>query len=64
MKKYRVKFEDGKYYPQVKGWIFWNDIEDDYMYDSGIISFAELQGAKDYLKSIKEEPKVKYYYDC
>jgi hypothetical protein len=63
MKKYRIMYKDRKYYPQLKGWFFWSYIEDDYMYGTGIIYFADLQNAKDYIKSKHryEEPKV---YHC
>lgn len=63
MKKYRIKFEDGKYYPQVKGWIFWNYISDGYGRSK---YFPSLLSARDHIKCIKNsvKPKIKYYYDC
>lgn len=45
LKKYSAYSEKWMYYPQVKGWLFWNDIPEESMKDA-VKCYSDLDGAR------------------
>lgn len=53
MPKYRISVSGNRFYPQWKGWWFWNTFLNST--DTAIVSFANQRDAENYLERIHKD---------